>query len=347
MIAEVNKIKPVVTYTGGMMASAALWLGASAGKSFIGETAIAGSLGVLMVHASRARQLENDGVKVTVIRAGKHKALMNPYEDLTEDALKEAQSHADAMYDVFLTHVADSRGMSLTAADAAFGQGKEFVGKQAVRAGLIDEVGSLSDAFIYAQSLKSSANKPNVRTKSPAAGGAKADNHAEEGADMPKPMTPEHLAALAAGVDLEEAPEAAAQVVEPVAEVVTEAPAPTLESVQAQAAALQAELDTANANITELTAKLEGAAAAEAGLRTIALAGLKTMSLHVSADMGAAEAMAASDLIAEHARVSEAFKAKIKVGGIAATKPKAEDGKPKAALVNPLFLHAVKSSQPK
>jgi len=164
---------------------------------------------------------------------------------------------------------------------------------------------------------------------------------------MLKPMTPEHLAALAAGVDLEEAPEAAAQVVEPVAEVVTEAPAPTLESVQAQAAALQAELDTANANITELTAKLEGAAAAEAGLRTIALAGLKTMSLHVSADMGAAEAMAASDLIAEHARVSEAFKAKIKVGGIAATKPKAEDGKPKAALVNPLFLHAVKSSQPK
>jgi signal peptide peptidase SppA len=343
LVAEVNKVKPVVTYTGGTMASAALWLGSSAGKMYSSETAITGSLGVLMVHASRARQLENDGIKVTVIRAGKDKALMNPYEDLTDKAMEDAQSKADALYDVFLSHVADSRGMSLTAADAAFGQGREFVGKQAVKAGLIDEVGSLTDAFMYAKSLQSSANKPAVRTKGEATAEVQDDNQAQEGATMPKPITPEYLAALAAGIDLE-------AVAEPAAVAAVEAPAPvavvepTIESLQAELASAKVAADAAVAESDTLKAKVEALEASQVGILAFARNSIKAMSVPLNIE---AAAVADSEVLAEHSRVSELFKSKFKVGGVTAAKPEDAPAKPVAALVNPLFVHAVKSSQSK
>jgi signal peptide peptidase SppA len=343
VIAEINKVKPVVTYTGGIMASAALWLGSSASRMYASETAITGSLGVLMVHASRARQLENDGIKVTVIRAGKDKALMNPYEDLTDKAMEDAQSKADALYDVFLSHVADSRGMSLTAADAAFGQGREFVGKQAVKAGLIDEVGSLTDAFMYAKSLQSSANKPAVRTKGEATAEVQDDNQAQEGATMPKPITPEYLAALAAGIDLE-------AVAEPAAVAAVEAPAPvavvepTIESLQAELASAKVAADAAVAEASTLKAQVEALEASQGGLLAFARNSIKAMSVPLNIE---AAAVADSEVLAEHSRVSELFKSKFKVGGVTAAKPEDAPAKPVAALVNPLFVHAVKSSQSK
>ncbi len=354
MIAAVNKVKPVVTYTGGTMASAALWLGASAGKMFASETSISGSLGVLMVHASRARQLENDGVKVTVIRAGKHKALMNPYEDLTEAAMEEAQAKANALYDVFLSHVAESRGMSMTSADAAFGQGKEFVGKQAVQAGLIDEIGSYTDAFMYAKSLKSSANKSAVRSNSGATAEMQADNHSEEGASMPKPITPEYLAALAAGIDLEaeESTEAAAAaakaeadaLVAAEAEAAAAAAVPTVESLQAELAVAQGATASALAEVASFQAQITELTAAQAGLLAFARNSIKAMSVPLNLE---ASAVSDTEVLAEHSRVSELFKSKFKVGGVAAAKPEDAEVKPKASLVNPLFVHAVKSSQPK
>ena len=297
-----------------------------------------------MVHASRARQLENDGIKVTVIRAGKDKALMNPYEDLTDKALEDAQAKADALYDVFLSHVADSRGMSLTAADAAFGQGREFVGKQAVKAGLIDEVGSLTDAFMYAKSLQSSANKPAVRTKGEATAEVQDDNQAQEGATMPKPITPEYLAALAAGIDLEAVaePAAAAPAIEaPAPAAVVE---PTIESLQAELVSAKVAADAAVAESDTLKAKVEALEASQVGILAFARNSIKAMSVPLNIE---AAAVADSEVLAEHSRVSELFKSKFKVGGITAAKPDEAPAKPVAALVNPLFVHAVKSSQSK
>jgi capsid assembly protease len=47
LIARVNTIKPVVTYTGSSMASAALWLGSQARHSISAQTAVTGSLGII------------------------------------------------------------------------------------------------------------------------------------------------------------------------------------------------------------------------------------------------------------------------------------------------------------
>lgn len=376
LIARVDKIKPVISYNGGTEASAALWLGSSARKSYVAETALTGSLGIIMVHAERSKQLEEEGIKVTVIRAGSEKGLANPYEPLTGPAKEALESKAKAMYDVFLGHVAAQRGVSAVVADKQFGQGREFVGKQAVEAGLADAVGTLEDAFTKAAALGAKVAKPAAQAYPRAGLAASAaevlatdmtasttvvDNPAtNEGTSMPKPLTQEHLAAMAAGVTLEsadatavtntDAAPAASAATDAAAAVADTTAAPTAEATKdPMVGFLQAQVKDLNAEL--LTAKMaaktaeDGLAASKANLEAltnIARASIRTMTIGLGGKAEAVDAMSTADVVAEHARVSAVFKDKFKVGAVAATNT-SEDKPVVKAAVSPLFLSAVSS----
>lgn len=335
LVAMVDAIKPVVTYTGSMMASAALWLGSSARRMFVGETAIAGSIGVLMVHKSYAGQLEKNGIKATVIRAGEFKALSNPYENLSEAAIAKMEAQAEYMYDIFLGWVADRRGLSKTAADTKFGQGREFIGQQGVDAGLIDEVGSFAQALAYVNALPQVQrdNTLKVGSGTVASNTIESDNSTQpKGNEMPgMNITPEQLAAMAAGVNLEEeqaAPAAPALIEGDKTPDATEA-------LKAEVASLKTELEAVKTGQNELLDTLAN----------IAKASMKTMTVALGGTAASVEALAAADIPAKHAEVTEQFKAKFKTGGVAA--PHKQEEAPVAALVNPLFVYAVQSSKTK
>ncbi len=57
----------------------------------------AGSIGVIMIHADYSQALDNAGIHLTIIRAGKQKADGNPYEPLNADLAAKWQAQADAM----------------------------------------------------------------------------------------------------------------------------------------------------------------------------------------------------------------------------------------------------------
>ena len=63
-----------------------------------------------------------------------------------------------------------------------------------------------------------------------------------------------------------------------------------------------------------------------AGFTEIARASVRTMGLHFGINAEAAAAMSATEVLAEHNRLSTMFKAKFKAGGVAAT----SSGKPEA-----------------
>ena len=324
LISRVNAVKPVVTYTGSMMGSAALWLGASSSYVVAGKTAIVGSLGVIMVHMDRSEELRSMGRKPTVIRAGSEKALASPYEPLSEKAQAGLQSQADMMYGVFLNHVASSRGVSATNGDKKFGQGREFVGQQAVDVGLVDKLGTYEDAFSKAQAMK----PPKTMDKKPAkkmgktmadallcppAATALSDNPEHiEGTTMLQPLTEEALAAMAAGVEIESETD----------ELETE---PAAEAAVDHASALAALTATNEAALAALTAQYEaGLVTANARLEKfveIARNSVKTMGIHFGVKADAVAAMDADQVLTEHARLADLFKAKFKVGGVAATTP--------------------------
>lgn len=341
LISRVGKVKPVVAYTGSCMASAALWLGSTAQYVVASSTAIVGSVGILQVHMEFSRQLENEGVKATVIRAGDNKALANRYEPLTEKARNDLQAQADHLYDVFIGHMAETRGISVQAAEKKFGQGREFIGEQAKEAGLVNSIGTLEDAFAKAQALgrkvstgnssRAAPNSRNIKAVSDNNFTMSSDNLAiVEGTTVMKlnVMTDEQLAAAAAGVELGDTVEtvdtaAETQTAAETAETNTEEVETTV-SAEAHAAVV-AELEQTKTTLTAATTEIEQLKQTAESQATqfdaaieIVRNSVRTMGLHFGVKKEAVAAMSATEVLAEHSRVAEQFKIKFKVGTVAA-----------------------------
>ncbi|MCP3024963.1 S49 family peptidase [Cupriavidus basilensis] len=356
LIAQINKsIKPVYTHSDGMMASGAYWLGVNARKLYASSTAIVGSIGVITTHMEQADALKTQGIGVTVIRAGKYKALANPYEKLSDQAKSEIQAQANDIYDIFIGHVAEQRGVTVAIADQKMGQGREFLGSRGAEVGLIDGVKNFEETLALVQRAVEKIDT----SKSLINNGKKQ----EGGLFMPKAsLTPQQLAAIEAGASIEAAlgtsatPEeiAAAQAaasaggVDAAAAAAVAAPAAQTDVV----AYLQSQLKAKDTELMEVNIKARGLEATIAesqtsfdGLLAIARDSLQKMSIALGANADAAAAMAPTQLLAEHARVSAQFKERFKVGGVAA--PAAEaDVRPMAAVNSPLVKLA-KSAQGK
>jgi signal peptide peptidase SppA len=159
LIRAVNSIKPVTAFTDSVMASAAYWLGSSAGEVYSGRAALVGSIGVKATFREYSEQNKMKGVTVTVIRAGKYKALADQNEKLTPEAEAQIRAVVDATYGVFVEHVAEVRGRPYAYADKTMADGQEFIGQAAVDVGLTDGI-TTYDAVIGGLRRKILASLP-------------------------------------------------------------------------------------------------------------------------------------------------------------------------------------------
>lgn len=103
-----------------------------------------GSIGVVAMHASYKKMLENEGISVTFIKAGEHKVDGNAYEDLTDSVKADMQKRIDATYTEFVSLVATNR--SLAVDDVVKTQAACYTAQEAKSMGLIDEVMSVEEA---------------------------------------------------------------------------------------------------------------------------------------------------------------------------------------------------------
>ena len=139
--------KPIYAWTGSQMCSASYWLAAACDALYISnDTTQVGSIGVITSHTDISKQEQMLGVKTTPIYAGTYKAFGNKYEPLTKESRASIQEIVDYLYSVFVADVAKFRGVSEQKA-LAMSDGKVFIGKQAMSAGLVDGVSTL-DALI-------------------------------------------------------------------------------------------------------------------------------------------------------------------------------------------------------
>ena len=145
--------KPIVAYADGMMASAAYEIGSAAGEIVAGATAMAGSIGVLMVHEDWSKHNEKNGIDVTYLTAGKYKALGNPDEPLSDLARETFQGELNYLYTLFVETVARNRDVEEGQVLSDMADGRIFIGQQAVDAGLVDYVGNFELAYERAQAL--------------------------------------------------------------------------------------------------------------------------------------------------------------------------------------------------
>jgi len=137
--------KPIVAFTDGMMASAAYWIGTGADRIFIsGDTVGMGSIGVVAQHVDYSRAYDQKGIRVTEITAGKYKRIASEYSPLSEEGRATIQAIVDDVYTAFINDVAKHRGVSVDDVLGRMADGKLFIGKKAIEAGLADGVSTLS-----------------------------------------------------------------------------------------------------------------------------------------------------------------------------------------------------------
>jgi len=132
--------KRIVAAINGMAASAGYWLASQAHEIVSMPSGLAGSIGVFSSHADLSKALENEGVNVTLISAGKFKVEGHPYGPLSDEAREVMQGRVDAAYDQFVKDVARGRGVSVTDVRNGYGEGRALTGPDALKAGLVDRI---------------------------------------------------------------------------------------------------------------------------------------------------------------------------------------------------------------
>lgn len=143
-IRKANLVKPVTAHTDSHMFSAGYWLAANAGKITASKMAETGSIGTLMVLENYKDAAEKEGVKYHVFRAGEHKALGMPMEELTQEAKDYLQNNLDKTNKFFVDHVSTKRNLMVSEAKN-WADGKTFYAEEALSVGLIDKIATLSD----------------------------------------------------------------------------------------------------------------------------------------------------------------------------------------------------------
>lgn len=142
--------KRVAAIANAWMASAAYWIASQATEIVAIPSALEpciGSIGVFTIHEDLSAALAQEGVKITMIKAGKHKADWNPFEPLPEETRAEIQAAVDGAYDQFVKDVARGRGVTATAVRRGFGEGRALTAVDAKAAGLIDRIGTLEETI--------------------------------------------------------------------------------------------------------------------------------------------------------------------------------------------------------
>ncbi len=163
LIANVNRLKPVTTFTGGLCCSAAYWLGSSGDAMYADQTAIVGSVGVITTHVSYADALKADGLQVTVIRAGDNKMLGHPAEPLSDKARAQIQGQMNTVYDIFTGVISANTGLPMSKRDA-WANGNVFLGVDAVDVGLITDVSTADKVYSQvAVAVDKAKSKNNTR----------------------------------------------------------------------------------------------------------------------------------------------------------------------------------------
>lgn len=134
VVRNLAKEKRVISYVapGRMAASAAYWVASQATELVVAPSAKVGSIGAFVAWVNRTKQLEAAGLKVEVLRAGKHKAGFVPGADVSEEERARIQVGLNEVHSRFKSAVRSVR-KGVAAEDM---EGQVFSGREAVEKSL-------------------------------------------------------------------------------------------------------------------------------------------------------------------------------------------------------------------
>jgi ClpP class serine protease len=146
-IRAIRATKPVWAFVAEHAFSAGYALASQATRILLPRTGALGSIGVVVIHADLSGQLDQDGMRVTLIHSGSHKVDGNPYEPLPADVRDDIQREIDVLRFLFTETVAAGRAGRLSQDAAMATEAATYRGVDAIASGLADEVTDLARGF--------------------------------------------------------------------------------------------------------------------------------------------------------------------------------------------------------
>jgi signal peptide peptidase SppA len=147
LVSAINKTKPVVAFVNDVAASAAYGIASSASEIIVSSTSMVGSIGVLLTHLDRSGELEDRGVKPTLIHAGAHKVDGHPFGPLSDAVRADLQAEVMKIYDQFVGLVAEGRAGRVSAEAIRATEARTYLGADAISQGLADRMASLDEVI--------------------------------------------------------------------------------------------------------------------------------------------------------------------------------------------------------
>ena len=142
--------KPVIASFGNYAASGGYWISNSCDYIFSNAGTLTGSIGVFSMIPEFSGTLEDIAhVNITTISSNEHGDMYSGTRALNQAETAYMQASVERIYDKFTSVVAEGRDMEVQDVDA-IAQGRVWSGADAVEIGLVDEIGSLNDAILYA-----------------------------------------------------------------------------------------------------------------------------------------------------------------------------------------------------
>jgi protease-4 len=156
--------KKIVVSMGSVAASGGYYIASPATKIVANPGTLTGSIGVIMEIPNVEGLMNKIGVKTDVIKSGSHKDIASIFRGIKKEDREILQDVLDNVHEQFITAVAEGRKM-LRDDVKKIADGRVFTGEQALKIGLVDQLGDLEDAEKTAASLAGIKGEPVVVTK--------------------------------------------------------------------------------------------------------------------------------------------------------------------------------------
>lgn len=137
--------KPVVAQMTNMAASGGYFVSMGADHIVAQPGTLTGSIGVYAGKFVTERLWDKLGVKWERVQAGQNAGMWSMVTDFSDQELVKFRQFLDFVYDDFTTKAADNRNLNVTEIDRA-ARGRIWTGEDAVKIGLVDELGGLQEA---------------------------------------------------------------------------------------------------------------------------------------------------------------------------------------------------------
>lgn len=144
--------KPVIASYGSYAASGGYWISNGCEKIFSDATTLTGSIGVFSMIPDISNVLSDVAhVNIVTVGSSKHSDMYSMMRPLDQAELDYQQASVERIYDDFVSIVSEGRGLEKDFVDS-IAQGRVWAGADAIKIGLVDEIGTLEDAINWTAS---------------------------------------------------------------------------------------------------------------------------------------------------------------------------------------------------